>query len=111
MLGTFTLLSHSHKTDSGYVILVLNSLEMRKLRSDLLSDEQQERRWPGDGSSDPQVSRYCIHICALQRTRVRFLDPTHLTLGFPGGSVVMNLPVNAGDTGDSSSIPGLERSS
>ena len=62
MLGTFTLLSHSHKTDSGYVILVLNSLEMRKLRSDLLSDEQQERRWPGDGSSDPQVSRQEIWV-------------------------------------------------
>ena len=28
-------------------------------------------------------------------------------LGFPGGSVVKNLPANAGDTG---SIPGLERS-
>ena len=27
--------------------------------------------------------------------------------GFPGGSVVKNLPANAGDTG---SIPGLERS-
>ena len=62
MLGTFTLLSHSQKTDSGYVILVLNSLEMRKLRSDLLSDEQQERRWPGDGSSDPQVSRQEIWV-------------------------------------------------
>ena len=62
MLGTFTLLSHSQKTDSGYVILVLNSLEMRKLRSDLLSDEQQERRWSGDGSSDPQVSRQEIWV-------------------------------------------------
>ena len=28
-------------------------------------------------------------------------------MGFPGGSVVKNLPANAGDTG---SIPGLERS-
>ena len=28
-------------------------------------------------------------------------------MGFPGGSVVKNLPANAGDT---SSIPGLERS-
>ena len=54
------------------------------------------------------VLKYCIHICVLQRTRVRFLDPTHLTLGFPCGSVVMNLPINAGD---SSWIPGLERSS
>ena len=30
-----------------------------------------------------------------------------LTMGFPGGSVVKNLPANAGNTG---SIPGLERS-
>ena len=30
-----------------------------------------------------------------------------MSLGFPGGSVVKNLPVNAGDSG---SIPGLGRS-
>ena len=30
--------------------------------------------------------------------------------GFPGGSVVKNSPTNAGDTGDTGSIPGLERS-
>ena len=30
-------------------------------------------------------------------------------LGFLGGSVVKNLPANAGDTGDASSIPGLGR--
>ena len=29
--------------------------------------------------------------------------------GFPGGSVVKNLPANAGDTGDVGSIPGLGR--
>ena len=29
---------------------------------------------------------------------------------FPGGSVVKNLPANAGDTGDSGSVPGLGRS-
>ena len=29
---------------------------------------------------------------------------------FPGGSVVKNLPVNAGDTGDVGSIPGSRRS-
>ena len=29
---------------------------------------------------------------------------------FPGGSVVKNLPTNAGDTGDLGSIPGLGRS-
>ena len=31
-------------------------------------------------------------------------------MGFPGGSVVKNLPANAGDTRDESSIPGLGRS-
>ena len=30
--------------------------------------------------------------------------------GFPGGSVVKNLPANAGDAGDMDSIPGLGRS-
>ena len=30
--------------------------------------------------------------------------------GFPGGSVVKNPPANAGDTGDTSSIPGSGRS-
>ena len=33
-----------------------------------------------------------------------------LKLGFPGGAVVTNPPANAGDTGDSGSIPGLGRS-
>ena len=31
-------------------------------------------------------------------------------MGFPGGSVVKNLPANAGDTGDVSSVHGLGRS-
>ena len=31
-------------------------------------------------------------------------------MGFPGGSVVKNLPAKAGDTGDVDSIPGLGRS-
>ena len=31
--------------------------------------------------------------------------------GFPGGSVVKNLPANAGDIGDEGSIPGPGRSS
>jgi len=30
--------------------------------------------------------------------------------GFPGGTVVKNLPANAGDTGDMGSIPGSGRS-
>ena len=31
-------------------------------------------------------------------------------MGFPGGSVLKNSPANAGDTGDTGSIPGLGRS-
>ena len=31
-------------------------------------------------------------------------------MGFPGGSVVKNLPDNAGDTGDMGLIPGSRRS-
>ena len=31
------------------------------------------------------------------------------TLGFPGGSVIKNLPAGAGDTGDVGSTPGLGR--
>ena len=31
-------------------------------------------------------------------------------MGYPGGSVVKNLPANAGDTRDEGSIPGLGRS-
>ena len=32
-------------------------------------------------------------------------------MGFPGGSVVKNLPVNAGDAGYAGSIPGMGRAS
>ena len=35
---------------------------------------------------------------------------THHSRGFPGGSVIKNLAVNAGDTGDVGSILGMERS-
>ena len=37
------------------------------------------------------------------------LDTTQKVLGFPGGSVVKNLPANAGATGDLSLITGSER--
>ena len=39
-----------------------------------------------------------------------FLAMNNIPLGFPGGSVVMNPPANAGDTGDVGMIPGLGRS-
>ena len=36
--------------------------------------------------------------------------PSEYTSYFPGGSVVKNLPANAGDAGDTGLIPGLGRS-
>ena len=45
-----------------------------------------------------QPNSFCSYILLLQ---------PH---GFPGGSVIKNLPVSAGDTGDSSLIPGWGRS-
>ena len=39
-----------------------------------------------------------------------FLNWSIIVLGFPGGTVVKNPPANAGDTGDSGSVPGLRRS-
>ena len=38
------------------------------------------------------------------------ITPNYSFVGFPGGSVVKNLPTNAGDIGDVGSIPGLARS-
>ena len=38
------------------------------------------------------------------------INPPEQWQGFPGGSVVKNLPANARDTGEVGSIPGLERS-
>ena len=38
------------------------------------------------------------------------LDHIFSRVGFPSGSVVTNLPANAGDTGDEGSIPGSGRS-
>ena len=34
----------------------------------------------------------------------------YVYMGFPGGSVVKNLPAKAGDVGDTGSIPGSRRS-
>ena len=38
------------------------------------------------------------------------MESSRVELGFPGGSVIKNPPVNAGDTGDAGSIPGSRRS-
>ena len=39
-----------------------------------------------------------------------FFNWSIIALDFPGGTVVKNLPANAGDTGDAGSVPGLGRS-
>ena len=39
-----------------------------------------------------------------------FREVLMYSLGFPGGSVVKNLPANAGAAGDAGSVPGLGRS-
>ena len=41
---------------------------------------------------------------------VRIFQYIREKMVFPGGSVVKNLPANAGDAGDTSLIPGLGRS-
>ena len=53
----------------------------------------------------------CVCVC----TYIYMFLPSdsispHHNKGFPGGSVVKNLPANAGDLGDMGSIPGLGRS-
>ena len=47
----------------------------------------------------------CGHYCFFIWQGLKFKKT-----GFPGGSVVKNLPANAGDTGDMGSIPGSGRS-
>ena len=42
----------------------------------------------------------------FRRWKIRSLVLLTLNWGFPGGSVVKNPPVNAGDTGDVGLIPG-----
>ena len=46
----------------------------------------------------------------FQRKNIIFIASSRLSQGFPGGSVVNNLPANAGAAGDTGSIPGLGRS-
>ena len=56
-------------------------------------------------SPQPGISRLAL-LCAGKWTQVRFSNKRRAQ-GFPGGTVVENLPANAGDTGSS---PGLGRS-
>ena len=50
-------------------------------------------------------------ICMNVSGADRVLDMQGSLVGFPGGSVVKNLPASAGDTGDAGSIPEWGRSS
>ena len=49
-------------------------------------------------------------ICLETIRKFVYLDWVLCELGFPGSSMVKNLPANAGDTGDTGSILGLKRS-
>ena len=54
-----------------------------------------------------------IYICSFSCSFPKILNtvqfPMLYSRGFPGGSLVKNLPANAGDTGDVGSIPGSGR--
>ena len=51
-----------------------------------------------------------VHACYIQYLYLPMLcTPIHTHTGFPGGTVVKNLPANAGDSGDVGLIPGLGR--
>jgi len=52
----------------------------------------------------------CIGYDAVELTGHLDKSSFHRVVGRPGGSVVKNLPANAGDTGDSGSIPESGRS-
>ena len=57
------------------------------------------------------ISLY-VYACYTQYLYLPMLcTHTHTHTGFPGGTVVKNLPANAGDSGDVGLIPGLGRSS
>ena len=59
---------------------------------------------PGLGVEDS------ILISFFETHKNNFLVLGCVYVGFPGGSVVQNLPAIAGNTGDAGSIPGLGRS-
>ena len=59
----------------------------------------------------PWMEATTVHGVAKSRTRLSdFTSLQTVRWGFPGGSVVKNMPANAGDTGDPGTVPGLGRS-
>ena len=51
----------------------------------------------------------CVYICMYSGIYV-YINILYVVKGFPGVSVVKNLPANEGAAGDVDLIPGLERS-
>ena len=64
--------------------------------------------WPE--SVSVSQSRYLNVTSRFPALVIWILKRATWRLGFPGGSVVKNLPANAGDSSDSGSVPGLGRS-
>ena len=51
-----------------------------------------------------------IYVCNVPATKLALNSIKFTIFGFPGGSVVKDLPANAGDAGDSGLIPGSRQS-
>ena len=58
-----------------------------------------------------QISVASESSCSLKSSKEPFINRDTGTKGFPGGSVVKNLPANAGVTRDEASVPKLGRPS
>ena len=80
---------------------ILTSVSTCDFYSVMLSELQE--------SHEKQIQSSITSLCWALRTDV-IIYPYLSIAGFPGGTVVRNLPTNAGDSRDAGSIPGLERS-
>ena len=59
--------------------------------------------------SDVCPCHFLFILSSIDIVSVLDFDHSNRCMGFPGGSVVKNLPASAGDTGDMGSIPGSGR--
>ena len=87
-----------------------NEVLPHKVRMTIIQKSTNNKCWRGCGEMETLLHCWweCKLVQPLWRTVWRFLKILKIELpGFPGGSVVENLPANAGDTGSS---PGLGRS-